>query len=65
MIKRLTALRDWVDARFPLMQLWNDHLARYYAPKNFSYGMTTWPGITPRKISISGISSVHWPCSSW
>ena len=34
---RLTALRDWVDARFPLMQLWNDHLARYYAPKNFNF----------------------------
>ena len=33
MSKRLLALRDWVDARFPLLQLWNDHLARYYAPK--------------------------------
>ena len=37
MIKRLTALRDWVDARFPLLQLWNDYLARYYAPKNFNF----------------------------
>ncbi len=37
MIKRLAALRDWVDARFPLSQLWNDHLARYYAPKNFNF----------------------------
>ena len=37
MIKRLTALRDWVDARFPLMRLWNEHLARYYAPKNFNF----------------------------
>lgn len=37
MIKRLLALRDWVDARFPLLQLWNDHLARYYAPKNFNF----------------------------
>ena len=37
MIKYLVALRDWVDARFPLLQLWNDHLARYYAPKNFNF----------------------------
>ena len=37
MIKHLLALRDWVDARFPLLQLWNDHLARYYAPKNFNF----------------------------
>ena len=28
-------LIGWIDARFPLMQLWNDHLAKYYAPKNF------------------------------
>ena len=37
MTRRLLALRDWVDARFPLLQLWNDHLARYYAPKNFNF----------------------------
>ena len=37
MSRRLVALRDWVDARFPLLQLWNDHLARYYAPKNFNF----------------------------
>lgn len=27
----------WVDARFPASQLWNDHLARYYTPKNFNF----------------------------
>lgn len=26
----------WVDDRFPATQLWNDHLAKYYAPKNFN-----------------------------
>lgn len=35
--KQLTALRDWVDDRFPLMQLWNDHMGQYYAPKNFNF----------------------------
>ncbi|MDX1519183.1 MAG: cytochrome bc complex cytochrome b subunit [Gammaproteobacteria bacterium] len=27
----------WVDDRFPLMKMWNDHLAKYYAPKNFNF----------------------------
>ena len=27
----------WVDARFPLSQLWNEHLAQYHAPKNFNF----------------------------
>ncbi len=35
--KGLTGLRDWVDDRFPLMQLWNEHVAQYYAPKNFNF----------------------------
>jgi len=35
--KGLVGLRDWVDDRFPLMQLWNDHMGRYYAPKNFNF----------------------------
>ncbi|MEX2525486.1 MAG: cytochrome bc complex cytochrome b subunit [Gammaproteobacteria bacterium] len=33
----LYALRDWIDERFPLMQQWNEHLAQYYAPKNFNF----------------------------
>ena len=36
-IESLTDLRDWVDARFPLMKTWNEHLAQYYAPKNFNF----------------------------
>ncbi|MDA0823316.1 MAG: cytochrome bc complex cytochrome b subunit [Proteobacteria bacterium] len=36
-VKQLTGLRDWVDDRFPLLQLWNDHMGRYYAPKNFNF----------------------------
>jgi ubiquinol-cytochrome c reductase cytochrome b subunit len=30
-------LLSWVDQRFPLMSLWRDHLAEYYAPKNFNF----------------------------
>jgi ubiquinol-cytochrome c reductase cytochrome b subunit len=36
-VRQLTGLRDWVDDRFPLMKLWNEHLAQYYAPKNFNF----------------------------
>jgi ubiquinol-cytochrome c reductase cytochrome b subunit len=32
--KRLLA---WVDARFPLTKMWNEHAAEYYAPKNFNF----------------------------
>ncbi|MBU1192606.1 MAG: cytochrome bc complex cytochrome b subunit [Gammaproteobacteria bacterium] len=27
----------WIDDRFPLSAMWNDHLAKYYAPKNFNF----------------------------
>ena len=33
----LTALLEWTDARFPLTKLWDEHLAKYYAPKNFNF----------------------------
>jgi ubiquinol-cytochrome c reductase cytochrome b subunit len=36
-VKGLVEVRDWVDDRFPLVQLWNDHMGRYYAPKNFNF----------------------------
>ena len=27
----------WVDQRFPLVSSWKEHLAEYYAPKNFNF----------------------------
>jgi ubiquinol-cytochrome c reductase cytochrome b subunit len=30
-------LLNWVDNRFPLSKLYNDHLGSYYAPKNFNF----------------------------
>ena len=33
----LLALRDWIDARLPIMRAWNTHMAKYYAPKNFNF----------------------------
>jgi ubiquinol-cytochrome c reductase cytochrome b subunit len=35
-VRGMVGLRDWVDARFPLLKFWNEHLAGYYAPKNFN-----------------------------
>ncbi len=36
-LNTLYGARDWVDDRFPLMKIWNEHLAKYYAPKNFNF----------------------------
>lgn len=33
----LIGLRDWVDARLPIMRAWNTHMGSYYAPKNFNF----------------------------
>jgi len=33
----LSGVLTWVDQRFPMMSLWRDHLAEYYAPKNFNF----------------------------
>jgi len=30
-------LLNWVDNRFPLSKLYEDHLSKYYAPKNFNF----------------------------
>jgi ubiquinol-cytochrome c reductase cytochrome b subunit len=30
-------LLSWVDNRFPLSKLYNEHMAQYYAPKNFNF----------------------------
>ncbi len=32
-----TGFLGWVEDRFPMMETWNNHLAQYYAPKNFNF----------------------------
>jgi ubiquinol-cytochrome c reductase cytochrome b subunit len=27
----------WIDARFPMTKVWEEHAAKYYAPKNFNF----------------------------
>ncbi len=34
---KLAQLMEWIDARFPATKVWNEHLAEYYAPKNFNF----------------------------
>jgi len=36
-MKALINLRDWVDARLPIMRAWDTHMGKYYAPKNFNF----------------------------
>ncbi|MEN8129921.1 MAG: cytochrome bc complex cytochrome b subunit [Pseudomonadota bacterium] len=37
MSNMLTNMLGWVDARFPLTKMWEEHLSKYYAPKNFNF----------------------------
>ncbi|MEH6543486.1 MAG: cytochrome b N-terminal domain-containing protein [Porticoccaceae bacterium] len=37
MMKGLTGLWKWVDARLPVQRAWDTHMAKYYAPKNFNF----------------------------
>ncbi len=30
-------LLGWIDDRFPLTKMWNEHMGQYYAPKNFNF----------------------------
>ena len=31
------SLLNWIDDRFPLSKVWNEHMAQYYAPMNFNF----------------------------
>ncbi len=33
----MKSMVDWIDERYPLTKVWNEHLAQYYAPKNFNF----------------------------
>ncbi len=35
--KSANAFMEWVDRRLPVTKVWNEHLAEYYAPKNFNF----------------------------
>jgi len=36
-MSKMTEFMGWVDARFPATKLWEEHLSKYYAPKNFNF----------------------------
>ena len=36
-MSKMTDLVGWVDDRFPMTKLWKEHMAEYYAPKNFNF----------------------------
>jgi ubiquinol-cytochrome c reductase cytochrome b subunit len=33
----MSSFLSWIDARFPLTKMWEEHLSKYYAPKNFNF----------------------------
>jgi len=36
-MSKANQLLGWIDARFPLSKMWQEHLSEYYAPKNFNF----------------------------
>jgi ubiquinol-cytochrome c reductase cytochrome b subunit len=36
-VSMLIGLRDWTDARLPIVTAWEKHMSKYYAPKNFNF----------------------------
>lgn len=36
-MSKMQDFMGWIDARFPLTKMWEDHLSKYYAPKNFNF----------------------------
>ncbi len=37
MSAKIVAIMGWINTRFPLTKVWNEHMAHYYAPKNFNF----------------------------
>ena len=37
MSEQTSGFLGWIDERFPLTKVWKEHLAEYYAPKNFNF----------------------------
>ena len=35
-MSKMQEFMGWVDARFPMTKMWEEHLSKYYAPKNFN-----------------------------
>ena len=33
----MSRLAGWINERFPLERMWQEHVSRYYAPKNFNF----------------------------
>jgi len=36
-MSKTNGFMSWVDARFPATKMWEEHLSKYYAPKNFNF----------------------------
>ncbi len=36
-MSKMQDFMGWIDARFPATKMWEEHLSKYYAPKNFNF----------------------------
>jgi len=41
-MKILIGVRDWTDARLPIVAAWKKHMSNYYAPKKFQLLVFLW-----------------------
>lgn len=58
MSKDTSGIRAWIDARFPMTEIWNNHAAKYYAPKNLNFWYFF--GIFSTVVLINQIISGIW-----
>ncbi len=33
----MARLMEWIDERFPATKVWEEHVSKYYTPKNFNF----------------------------
>jgi len=58
-----SGLLTWVDQLFPLMENWRNHLAEYYAPKNFNFWY--YFGSLAMFVLVLGLSFLGEGLESW
>ena len=52
--------QSWIDQRFPLTKVFNEHLAEYYTPRNFNF----WYFFGRLAILMLGHAAGYWNFSN-
>ena len=57
----MNKLVNWVDERLPIVDAWNKHVGKYYAPKNFN--MWYFFGSLAMLVLVNQLVTGIWPVS--